>query len=563
MANTEGKGSIFLKLTIFILFILLVAVIIIPGRIWNSEESESTQSRMNIASLYEAEKFYHRLTKQYTSEPSVLMEKIHQDSTLLIQKQIVNLTTEIKVTLDNFLAVPYVNSILVIDQNIQQIIDDLRTNKRFFVKNEGLNNSAEELLLNLTNLKNNISYQNFSKAAAYLDSLRQLRRDMSDYTLQNISARSKAVCDSMNKICDKIEYKPYAESWSPLALKIQDFARKVDHSELSGQTSVADRILDFQDNVTQAFNVINVVSHDQNLAKSREFHQKFDEIYKKFLQSFNVTSRSAMYKLSLSDSLVLHLTENNFTSPVNGETYKLIISPDSSTIKVEDPVLLTELQNAIKPITSELRGFSFLPILNSYLDSVESINKKSLFIKDQIKRNTDIFIKTKEVEALKNNYSTIGIVQAKSDLENFLTLSEKSESYSEIQTGITASLEAVKIFQQAYEKKIFGKLDSLHMDYLKTLTEFDSELAKIKKLPDNVSNFEKEQANLNNELQKIKNIDYTSLSGKLAQVREQLEKAYLFTEEGKDVKVYGIFTKEIKNLGFIERDQKSWEIETK
>jgi len=563
MSNTEGKGSIYLKILIFILFLLMVAVILIPGKIWQSEETENAQSRMNMISLYEAEKFYHRLTKEYTSEPSVLLARIHEDSTLLIQKQIVNFTTEIKITLDNFLAVPYVNSILVIDQNILQIIDDLKANKRFFVKNEELNNSSEELQLNLANLRNNISYQNFSKAAAYLDSLRQLRRDMSDYTLQTISARSKAVCDSMSKICDKVEYKQYEETWAPLAVKIQNFARVVDHSELSGQTSVADRILDFQDNVTKAFAVIGSVSHDENLQQSKEFHIKFEDIYKKFLASFSVTSRSAMYKLSLSDSLVLHLTETNFTSPVNGETYKLIISKDSSSIKVEDPVMLTELQNKVKPAAGEIQKFPFLSLLQTYLDSVESINKKSLSLKEQIKRNTDIFIKTKEVEALKNSYSGIQIVQAKADLENFINISENSLSYSDLQAAITAALEAVKIFQQAYEVKVFGKLDSLHMDYQKTLNAFDEELLKIKKLPAGTSNFDKNQVNLDNELLKVKNLEFSSLSGQLSMAREAFEEAYLFSKEGKDISVYGIFTREWKNLGFIERDQKSWESETK
>ena len=52
MAAKGPKGSILLELLIILLALLLVAVILIPNKIWKEEESITKTSRNNMIAIY-------------------------------------------------------------------------------------------------------------------------------------------------------------------------------------------------------------------------------------------------------------------------------------------------------------------------------------------------------------------------------------------------------------------------------------------------------------------------------------------------------------------------------
>jgi len=90
MAKNDGKGSILLKLLIVLLAVVLIAVIIIPAQIWEQETNEIEVAHGNMTSIYEAERFYHRLNKSFTTDPAELLMVVRQDSSLQQLQEVVN-----------------------------------------------------------------------------------------------------------------------------------------------------------------------------------------------------------------------------------------------------------------------------------------------------------------------------------------------------------------------------------------------------------------------------------------------------------------------------------------
>lgn len=149
MAQNSGKGSILLKLLIVIFAVALILVIKIPAEIWDQEAAEKVQSQYNLSSIYEAEKYYHRLTKSYTTDKAELLSVLKNDSTLVKVQQLVNYTQQLRGEIDAYFEIPYIKDLLTINQNISVIIQDLVTNERYFKIDKDILNESEQLSMRL------------------------------------------------------------------------------------------------------------------------------------------------------------------------------------------------------------------------------------------------------------------------------------------------------------------------------------------------------------------------------------------------------------------------------
>ena len=114
MSNHQPQGSIILKILIIIAAIVLIAVILIPGEIWENEEKIKDITLTDIESLYEAQRYYYNLNQEYTSDMNVLLTSIHNDSTLKVKKQVVDYTIKLRKAIDNFFEQPIINSLIKI-----------------------------------------------------------------------------------------------------------------------------------------------------------------------------------------------------------------------------------------------------------------------------------------------------------------------------------------------------------------------------------------------------------------------------------------------------------------
>ncbi len=557
MASHEGKGSIVLEIIIVILVAVLIAVILIPGKIWKEEAREEKIAHDNIASIYQSEKFYFRKTQKYTEDPAELLRVVRQDSSLLQKQQIVNYTREINRLIGDYLQIPYIKSIVLIDKNMTSILEDLEGNKRNFKAFENIKNEADNLKLQLTQLHRSSNFPNYVNAATYLDSLVGIRTAITDFSLQNVASRAKTLTDTIQVVLPNIKIMEYRKEWKPLNDRIKKFVKRVLRSDLTKVTSVGDRVRDFRELVDRGFDRISKIDIQKSIDQAAAQNQKIDQEYNKFLKDYIVTSKLGLYRLSTADSLVLHLTEDNFYSPVTKGMYKIIIDKDSAAVKVESPILLNELKEKSMPVAKEIASLPAIPAVRAYLDTLNYLKNKAYTTRKKLRRNTDLFIAYKELEDIIDKYNDISFISAYFDLEKYIDRAQNSESYSDIKKSTEDALNGIRIFNQAYSEKFFGNLDSLHRKVQMKLHEFDSLLTKVRRLPKDIENFENDMSAFDQVLNQVKNP--ADMGPAMDKIENELKDNFLFASKGKTVHVYGVFNKSIKNFGYIYKDSKSWE----
>ena len=560
MSDKSGKGSILFKLLIIIFAAGLVAVILIPGQIWKQESNEKMISENNMSSIYEALRFYHRITNKYTTDPKEILSVVRGDSSILLQQKVVNHTEQLTSLIDGYLKNKYVASLIGIYDNVDLIISDLNENKfHFETVGEYFKNESEAIVMDLSKFKASVPYEQFQNAAVFIDSLTELRRDLSDYSLQAGSSKATAITDTLRTLLKNVDIKDLQLAWQPVSQRLDEFITRMRRSdELSALTSVGDRVKDFKEKVSSSFERLNTINIDENISFCTKLNEELKNLYDVFLRDFIATSKPALYKLSIADSLIIHLTEENFSSPVTGEMYKIIISDDSSSIRVESPVLVSEIKEKIAPIAKEIKTLPNMPIFDAFFDTLQSIKNKAEFTRKAIKRNTDIFIKYKEIEEVVGKFSDISVGTAYLNLKKFATQAPNEESYSLIKDQLESAFDGGRIFYQAYNENIFGNLDSLQRDLKNKMEEFNSLIDEVKRLPEEVKKYDVEFAEIDNLIEQMKK---TNIAPQMNKINQEMEKTLVFVAEGFEKSVYLIFNKKIKNLGFIYKDKKSWEEE--
>ncbi len=561
MSKQEVKGSIILEIIIVILVAALIAVILIPGKIWKEQEQEKLTAHNNMSAIYEAMKYYKKLTGKYTADPAQLIEAIRQDSTLMRKQKVVNYTRELFRNFNSYLNIPYIKNLIRVKTNISQINDDLESNRYHFKTIEEINNEANEIKIQLGNYLNSPNMPNLVKVFSYIDTLLQIKQTLTDYSLQVNTLKIISTIDSLEKYLKNVDPIKAKEAWAPLSQRIEKFDKTVRHSPINRVSSVADRVEDFRKRVDRSFETIATLNIEQQLANLEQHNQIIKDMYQKFLKDYNVTSQLALSKLSESDSLIVHLTENNFYSPVTGEMYKIIFDPDSQFFKVESPVLLKELKEKATPVANEIKNLVFLKPIEEYYKMVDSTIIRADQIRRKYRKNTELFIAYKELEDIKDRFNNLSVISSARDLQKFVETVPNCQSFSNLKNLIEKTLNGVRIFNQAYSENVFGNLDSVHAEFISKLQEINNHLEKIQKRRRRakVPTLEPERQALDSLMTTFKNAKDEKLLQKLSGLEKELEKLFVFAEEGKKVRVYGVFEKEIKNFGYIYKDVKSWE----
>jgi hypothetical protein len=556
--------TIILNLLIVILSAGLIAVIMIPGKIWEQEEKAKIKAQNNMNSVYESERYYHLLTGEYTTDPGELIQKVHSDSSLLIRQEVVNYTRTLLAHLNSYFNITLIKTLSEVSQNFSNITDDLETNDIYFKAVPEIYDESKDIIIEMKGAYAS-GFDELVATLQLLDSLNQLKRDFSDYTLQTDASKSYSLTDTINTLLSSIDMNAVFEVWKPISKRLDEFSKKVNRSVIKENTSVADRIKNFRQKIDDSFTELKTVNLEQNIVKAKEINTAIKGIYEEFLNKFIITSKKALYALSVEDSLVIGLTQENFYSPIllpSGERqmYKIIINEDSSAVKVESPVLLEDLREKTMPAVDEISNLSILPKYEAYFDSLNSILNKSLDIKTKMRRNPDIFFKQKELAALIEKYKDISLYSAYTDLDAFVKNAPITQSYSDLKSGIENTLSGVRMFKQAYQDNFFGNLDSLHLDLVVTLQDFDSLLLKVRRLPKDIVGFSEDINSLNSVLEQVKNPgDKSELIKSLEKVEGVLTESFIFAEKGKTIPAYGIFSRKIENFGYIYKDTKSWE----
>lgn len=559
MAKGDEKGSIVLKIVILFLSLVLLAVILIPGKIWDQEALEKKITQANMMSIYESEKFFKRMKGYYTSDPGELIRTIRQDTSILKQQKVVNYTKKLTTELDSYQRIAYIKGILQIDQNIRNIITDLESNRRYLKSIEDIKNESEDIRLKLTEINNSAQFSKYNIAAANLDSLVQLRRDLSDFSLQTCASRSFMLTTKIQTMLSDLNIQGVKAAWLPLSQRLEEFVKQVNRSELTQQTSVADRVKDFTRDVNRALAAIEATNISKDINAAKSINANIEQLYQQFLTDFIITGKRALYRLSDSDSMVLHITEANFYSPVTHEMYKIIIDTGNTAVKIESPILLNEFKAKAQLVTKDIKSLPILPAYKEYIEKVAFLKDKGMRVRKELKKNTDIFIKYKELEEFLKNFDNLKVIEAYNNFNAFVETANNTESYSDLNLKVENSLNASRIFNQAYSENVFGNLDTLHAELIGYLNEFNQLMRSERRLPEGITNFDQDISQINDLSSRIKNIASPGLIDHLVEIESSLSELFLFAEEGLDVSTYVFFKKRLETEGYIFKDIKSWE----
>lgn len=566
MAKTQGKGSIILKLLILILVVVLILAINLPGEIWTQEESLMSSNQRNMSSIYEAHRHYYSNNAQYTTDISELTHMIENDSALILRQDIVNHTLSLRDAMEEFLNIPVIYSLNQISSNIKNIEEDFDTNERYFksqdpeILDKKIFDTSQELKLQLSTFRSGVEYENYRSVVAYLDSLWQLRRNLTDYSLQSAARRASSLSQVISQNIQNIDFKSMETVWSPLSNRLTSFLNTVNSVEkLKTLTTIADRVADFQDEISSGFKAVNSLQPSRSYQAAQDATAQIEQVYQTFLADFLVTESFAQYSLSETDSLLINLSEDNFFTPIDRQPY-IVTFEDTAGLTVEDPTLLAELKDMA---TKEAESAKQLPILQSfseYEEELDSLQQFYMMVKKQYRRNLDITIKTKELDDVIDKTKEVLAYESYSKLKAFAEEVPSSNSYSQIKAKSEDALVSVGSFIQIYENNIFGNLDTVHIKIVDHLNEFNQILSKIRR---NRYSFDWAIDTLSSSLTKIKTIPTETVIPSLKKIEENLKVVFLFASEGKEIPVYGVFKTKIVNNGKVygTTGRKSWEEE--
>lgn len=557
MASQDSKGSIIFKILIVLLVVAMVVVIILPGKIWEEEAMVQETSHGNMATLYDSHKYFYHLKGYYASSDVELISTVQNDSALIKRQIIVNHTTRIKEAMETFFKLPPVNNLHAIYSNLKNIEDDLNANKRFFRTIEEINQEAEEIKLQLATFRSGVEFEKYHLVILDLDSLWQLRRDLTDYSLQSAARLASSFSRDVANDLSDIDFAAMYQLWSPLTNRISDLMNDVNSTKLKSLTSVADRVADFQRDASDGFSFFlnnNSGTYFNNVTTASE---DLAAVYREFLSDFLITEEYSQYNLTESDSLLINISDNSFFTPRDHQRY-IVTLDDSINLRVEDPTLLGELKAKAEAEASQLGQLPFMEAFANYQQQLDVLKDFYPEIKAKYRRNIDITIKTKEVEATVDEIPNSAAFDAYLKIKSFTENIPVTDSYSQIKDQVESTLLSTGAFRQIYGDNFFGNLDTLHIEIINHLNEYNEILSKIRR---NQFSFDTYIDNLNTALTQIKAVPKESVLPVLEQVEENLKNIYLFASEGKEQSVYGLFSTRIVNFGKISGPigQKSWE----
>jgi hypothetical protein len=342
--------------------------------------------------------------------------------------------------------------------------------------------------------------------------------------------------------------------WQPLSSRISDLMSDVEGSRLKSLTSVADRVADFQRDASSGFSYFLSTTSGSSYS---EASLDLANVYTEFLSDFLITEEYAQYTLNETDSLLINISDRSFYTPRDKQRYIFSVK-DTSGIRVEDPTLLDELKAMTEPTVNDIRQLEFMAAFANFQSQIDSLRNFYPQIKTKYRRNIEITIKTKEIEAVLEKIPSTAVFDAYLKTKSFLDVVPQSDSYSQINEEIESTLISASAFRQIYEDSFFGNLDTVHVELIDQLNDFNNILSQIRR---NTFSLDFQIENLNAALSQIKSVPKESVLPTLLRIEENLKKSYLFASEGREKSMYGLFATRIINYGKIDgtTGRKSWE----
>lgn len=563
MAKKGYQGSILLEALIVVLALLLVAVIVLPNKIWKEENALTSQCRYNINSIFEAERFLFRKTDHYTTNLDSLAEFVSQDSTLLTRQRLVKLSNELNDVLVEVMNLPTVKQMLIISQSVNEIDGDLRTSDRYFRKYPELSDTKEQISFELKRLENSGDFPVFNHAKVFVDSLSELKKHLNEYTLQKAAFYSQHLIDSLQTNLSSLEKEEVGQFWQQEYTKIANFAKAINKTDIKFVSSVADRLKKFIDRINTAMKNLQAADLSADVQDLASEKDQFEIVYQKFLQpeNFMITQRYGLLNLSDVDSILTNFGPNNFTCPDNKEPYVIDVA-GGVHLTIECPQLLKENQERMLEETKPVRNlqiFSDMDRIDAILDTTINLltAEKGLY-----RKHTNLLLDLKEIQAEMKDIKSVRSYRYVSEVRQLLDTLAVDPKLSTLKPELEKALNPMDTLATRIENHNFSDLENKLQYFGKKIQELDSSVAATRlpaRVRRQISNYYATYQEALDAVNQLENGINPADGEKLRTAARELEKTLLATLEGRRERVYGVFFKKHQNHGYIKDAVKSWE----
>jgi|GEM_PF-3170147 len=572
---SQGKGSIVLKILIALAAVGLWASITIPSQIWTEEDSWREQSRQNMVSIHEAQRFHHKATDKFVSSDSLeqLLSFISNDSLLNVRKQVGQLTNNLNSAISNVLDVPTLASLLPISQSFSEINTDLKYNARFFRKYENIASQPAAIEAAMSSFDASSDFPNFVAARTYADSLFELRDRIEDYNLQYSAGLAQRYADSLNNFMGKIEKQKMTDYWNKQQATIKGFVQNLKQEpDLMSETTVADRLNKWLDRIANAlttFNSANVSSDNKALTSAFQSLQQLNSSFSSGADSA-ITANTAQLSLSESDSLLVKLTKEQFYDPDthDGEQRYLVSYRDgSSNVTVESPNLMNDFSSKLQSFVKPLENLSFYPATNLLLANLDSSINVMNTTKTDFKLNkfSSVILKMKEVGAEVKDLDNVLGFRYMNQMQDFVNTAQNSKQLSVLTPAIEEILNPMDTLATRIKNRDIADIEK-RMQYLSgQFAEIDSLIAAVpnRQLPqrtkDRIPNLQEQFNTVFGVMDEIKSSFKAADAEKLLAAAPQINDALLEVLNGYKQRVYGVFSRKHENHGYVNNFVRSWE----
>ena len=564
MAAKGSKGSILLEILIILMALLLIAVIIIPNKIWEEEKIITSSCQQNMNALYEAERFYYQRNSTYTDSLGKLLTFIQADSGLNKRQMLVSLSQSLTQILDNILTITSFQSISKISLASFEITGDLMGNERYFRKYPEINQVREEIVREMMRLDSSIIFPNFSQSKLFVDSLRDLKESIADYSLQVAAYHAISAADSLSLYYSKIERDELVQTWATQYNKISQFISDIRKTDISKVSTVPDRLKKFIDQINSNVNSLKAANTSKDAEALGVEKQSLTELHQKFLspEFFMLTESYSLTKLNEIDSILINLSQENFDCPDAKTTY--LIDTSKTRITIECPNLLDVFQEEFKEDIEPIRNIPFyqqVTNISNIIDTTKAILDEN---RKEVRRYTDLLLKIKELQVELDQTNNVFFYRYTNEVIDFIQLVDQEKRLSLLKPAIEDVLNPIDTLAARIESGNIVDLEDRLNYFNKQLAELDSSI-KATRLPRRVrnklmSNSEPFQP-VFNELANIKSNFSPQDASALRKATNELEEDLLEALEGEKEQVYIIFRREHKNHGYIASGEKSWEQE--
>jgi hypothetical protein len=361
-----------------------------------------------------------------------------------------------------------------------------------------------------------------------------------------------------------MEREEFVQNWTAQYDKINRFISEIRKTDISKVSTVPDRLKKFIDQIKSNVESLKTATTSRDAESLAVEMQSLTELHQKFLspEFFMLTKSYSLTKLNETDSILINLTQNNFSCPDAKTTY--LFDTSKSRITIECPHLLDTFQEEFKESVEPIRDLSFyqqVTNISKYIDSTKSILDEN---RKELRRYTDVLLKIKELQVELDQMDNVFFYRYTKEVTSFLNLVDEENRLSVLKPAIEDVLNPIDTLATRVELNNTADLEN-RLDYFnQQLAELDSTIQATRlprrirnKLFSNTEPFQPVFTELSNIKAGFSPQDATALR----EASNDLEENLLEAIEGEQEQVYIIFSREHKNHGYIASGEKSWEEE--